>query len=73
MSDAEFKEVLARETEKLQIIHEVMNHMDWPKEKAELWYKTDNGNFGGVSPELLVNRGRAHKVLKFIEAAKEGY
>lgn len=39
------------------------------QEKIKLWLDSDNLNFGGSSPGLLMNNGRAHKVLAFIKAA----
>ena len=39
------------------------------EEKADIWMKTSNLNFGGTSPTTLMLCGRAHKVREFVEAA----
>ncbi len=39
--------------------------------KMEMWLKTPNLNFGGASPLQIINKGRAHKVQEFINAAIE--
>lgn len=38
-------------------------------DKVLAWLKTKNPNLGNVSPLELIKRGRAHKVLEFIESA----
>ena len=43
------------------------------KEKTIFWLNTPNPNFGGTTPKNLIIRGRYHKLLKFILAAKQGY
>jgi hypothetical protein len=45
--------------------------MGWKKDKAQWWMITVNPNFGGTSPAMLVQTGRSHKVLSFIESAME--
>lgn len=35
--------------------------------KIEAWLKCDNLNFGGTSPINIINQGRGHKVLEFIQ------
>lgn len=39
--------------------------------KTEAWMQTSNLNFGGVCPLELIFRGKTHKVLQFIKAARE--
>lgn len=41
------------------------------EEKAKLWWKLPNPQFGGLIPQDLIDRGRAIKVIKFIEVAKD--
>lgn len=41
-------------------------------EKTNAWMRTKNPFFGHLSPIFLINRGRGHKVLQFIDNAKEG-
>lgn len=40
------------------------------EQKAKVWMKTPNLNFGGFSPEALVAANRGHKVVEFIKASK---
>lgn len=40
-------------------------------DKMVCWLSTPNLNFGGASPVQLINKGRAHKVQEFINAAIE--
>ena len=35
------------------------------------WLKTDNLNFGGIPPVILIENSRGSKLLKFIETALE--
>ena len=46
----------------------IKEHMNWDDEKAHHWMNTDNPMFGNVSPVLLINRFRGHKVLSFIKS-----
>ena len=39
------------------------------KDKADLWMKFENLNFGGTSPATLILMGRGHKVREFVEAS----
>lgn len=48
-----------------------MRHMNWTEEKALLWYNTDNPHFGNASPRRMVEMGRGHKVLSFVDAAED--
>ena len=50
----------------------VAETFDGDKKKTLFWLNTSNPNFGGTSPKNLIVRGRYHKVLKFILAAKAG-
>lgn len=43
------------------------------EEKTKLWFKTPNPNLGGIAPNLLINSGRAEKLLQVIKAMSEGY
>lgn len=43
-------------------VHCFFNDVD----KVALWFRLDNPSFGGVSPEFLVNCGRAKKVATFV-------
>lgn len=38
------------------------------REAAKKWLNADNNNFGGTSPALLIKKGKARKVLTFLEA-----
>ena len=37
--------------------------------KTRAWLTTKNLNFGDISPMRLIERGRGHKVLEFIDDA----
>lgn len=41
--------------------------------KVALWFQLDNPSLGGVSPNFLINCGRAKKLTKFINAALDEY
>lgn len=47
----------------------IMVQMKWDKKQAFHWMITDNPNLGGCAPQLLIVRGRSHKLLAFIETA----
>ena len=49
----------------------VKDHMGWDNKKTELWFSTNNLNFGGSSPDTLFAFGRGHKVKQFIDTAVE--
>ena len=51
----------------------VAETFDGNREKTLFWLNTGNPNFGGSTPKALIVRGRYHKILKFIFAAKAGY
>lgn len=40
--------------------------------KTMAWLTTKNPMFGNISPLYLINVNRGHRVLQFIENAKEG-
>ena len=40
--------------------------------KLQLWFDTQNPNFGDVSPMWLIQNGRLHKVHQFIMDSIEG-
>jgi hypothetical protein len=42
-------------------------------EKIEVWLNTPNLNFGGCSPNKLIQLGRGHKVLAFVKEAAESW
>ena len=44
--------------------------MKWDDEKTEYWFKTDNPNLGGVSPDDMIFRGRELKLEQFIANAE---
>lgn len=62
-----------RLTAKGRVIAAVCELMGWPVSKAEAWYATANPLLGGSTPDLMVRCGREHKVLQFIQAAKDEY
>lgn len=41
------------------------------EDKVDIWLQTKNLNLGNFTPMELITRGRAKKVLEFIEDAKE--
>ena len=50
----------------------VLDFFKGDEDKTNLWFTSDNLNFGGSSPQTLVEAGRVSKVLLFVEnAAKE--
>jgi hypothetical protein len=51
----------------------VAETFDGDEQKTSFWLNTPNPNFGGSTPKKLIIRGRYHKLLKFILAAKQGY
>jgi len=40
------------------------------EDKAESWINSKNPAFGDIEPAYLINRGRGHKVIKFIDACE---
>ncbi len=52
------------QTELLQL---VMDGMNWPKPKAQLWFNTQNPLLGGATPngfELLKGKDRLEKFIR---------
>ena len=49
----------------------VRSIMNWDTEKAVLWMNTPNPHLGDLTPGYMIIIGRSHKVLQFIEAARE--
>jgi hypothetical protein len=43
------------------------------EDRARMWLRNGNINFGGAVPLDLINAGRAEKVIEFIQAAINGY
>jgi hypothetical protein len=39
------------------------------RDKAELWFKTENPMLGNVSPAYMIQTGRFDKLMKFINEA----
>lgn len=62
-----------RITELATALEYVAETFDGDKNKTLFWLNTPNPNFGGSTPKNLILRGRYHKLLKFIMAAKQGY
>ena len=54
-----------------RINNELRKFFDGDEAKVQLWITTPNLNFGGSSPWDVIVAGRGHKVLAFIEAAKD--
>ncbi len=47
-------------------------HLFFDDEAKEIaWLITPNLNFGGIAPWTMISSGRAWKVLRFIESARE--
>lgn len=44
----------------------VMEHMKWSAEKTNLWFRTENPNFGGCTPDdlMLQRPAKFEKALK---------
>lgn len=66
-------EVKQMEKDKELIISILMNDFEYDLEQAEKWYTSKNYQFGGASPEQLVDAGRANRALQFLRAVQEGY
>lgn len=56
--------------ETIEIISKVHKFFKDAK-KTQTWLTTKNPHFGGISPLYLINVGRAHKVIQFIDAAAD--
>lgn len=55
------------------IIDFLMEEFNYSYETAITWINASNGNFGGSTPEELINANRGDKVLHFLRAVKQGY
>jgi hypothetical protein len=53
----------------IEIIALVAKFFNNDYDKVALWMRLDNLNFGGCSPNTLINRQRGHKVLEFVRDA----
>jgi len=51
----------------------VLKFFEGDEEKTNLWFRLDNANLGGMSPNQMIEVGRIKKLLKFIKNAAEGY
>jgi hypothetical protein len=56
--------------ERKNLIDRIKRLMDWDEDKAELWMATENLNFGGIIPDVLVVSGRIHVLETFIKEAE---
>lgn len=61
LMDAQLIEIVVK-------IHEFFK--DYKKTAA--WITTPNPHFGNIAPIRLIGMGRAHKVIQFIDGAREG-
>ena len=46
---------------------------DSAMDMANKWIDCPNGNFGGTSPMRLIECGRGHVLLAWIDAVEQGY
>ena len=46
----------------------VLNHFKGDTDKVKLWLNTPNPNLGEVSPNKMIELGREHKLLQFVQA-----
>lgn len=67
---AKTRERISELASALEFVAETFNG---DRKKTLFWLSTPNPNFGGSTPKSLIIRGRYHKLLKFIIAAKQGY
>lgn len=59
------------EAEVQGIIMDISIMMNWENEKAALWLCVRNPLFGEAMPISFIYAGRGHKVMRFIETARE--
>lgn len=57
------------QTQKDELFKLVLPFFKYDKEKTLLWFTTDNLNFGGTSPNVLICLGRGKRVKEFITQA----
>lgn len=58
--------------DRIKIIALLWEFFDRDSQKVGAWLRADNLNFGGFKPIQLMENGREHKVLRFIENAQSG-
>ena len=64
----------SRTTKRLIRLEELLLDLfDKDQEKINSWLIKENLSFGGSTPMKLIEAGRVHKVLTFIEAISKGY
>lgn len=56
----------------IRICEKILNFFKGDKEKARLWFKTQNLGIGGITPENMIRIGRAEKLEKWIDGQLEG-
>lgn len=59
--------------ERQLVIDYLMENFSYSYEFAVNWINSSNVNFGGSSPEDLINTGKIDKIMLFLICAKEGY
>lgn len=52
-------------------IHNILNKFFNDMQKVEKWLNTPNPNLGNSTPQKLMDNGRSHKVLSWIESTTE--
>lgn len=52
-----------------RLAERVRVQMSWTHDKAMLWMMTPNPMLGGVAPDVMIAKGRAHRLEKFIDGA----
>lgn len=52
---------------KEELIRLIAKKLEWKREKALSWYKTENPHLRGARPEELVNRGELDQVLELLD------
>lgn len=48
----------------------VQSQTGWGDEKTYLWFRTKNPMLGEVSPTEMIEKGRGHRLAKFISEAE---
>lgn len=54
-----------------RMFHKVKDHMGWSEEKTNLWFRTENPNIGGASPDDLM-AARPAKFERWVNSLIEG-
>ncbi len=54
-----------------RVFKKVQAHMKWDEAKTSLWFRTENPNFGGCTPDDFLMR-RPDKIERVIDALIEG-